>query len=186
MFLERKNYVVIGDDCYIFDYDFNKYIAANSLIKSEDVLLEDKLEAICELVFIDKVPEELRLEAVTEFLKTFNNGGGTGKAVFDIDQDKEYIYAGFLQCYGIDLNNAHLSIEEFIALLKGLPDCTKFAEIVRIRTMEIPKPTKYNARERAGIIKAKRAVALKGSDSELITGLRSLGGFMKEWSNNGK
>ena len=85
-----------------------------------------------------------------------------------------------MQTYGIDLNKAEMSIEEFLALLKGLPEGTKFAEVVRIRTMPVPTATKFNASERSAIMKAKASVALKGR-SDIGAGLRSLAEMMRVW-----
>lgn len=68
------------------------------------------------------------------------------KPLYDIRYDGEYIYASFLQAYGIDLfdeqNKMHW--HKFNALLSGLPSDTKFAEVLRIRSW---KPTKGESSE---------------------------------------
>lgn len=96
----------------------------------------------------------------------FPNANQNVKKVFDFCQDSELIYAAFMQTYGIDIVDTPLHWWKFQALLSGLPDNTRFSEVVRIRSMDIPKPTKYNAEERSRIIRLKHDFALKVSAEE--------------------
>ena len=89
-----------------------------------------------------------------------------GKKVFDFIQDSELIYAAFMQTYRIDLIDTPLHWWKFQALMSGLPSNTRFSEIIQIRTMEIPKPNKYNMEERQRIIRLKQEYALKVSAEE--------------------
>lgn len=59
------------------------------------------------------------------------------KRILDYEIDGEYIYAAFLQQYGIDLNEEKLHWHKFKALFKGLNKDCKISEIMRIRAMEI-------------------------------------------------
>lgn len=81
---------------------------------------------------------------------------------FDFALDSEYIYASFMQEYGIDLMEMQgvLHWKKFIALFQGLSDKTKIREIMKIRGMEIPKPTKYNQKEIQNIVELKQYYAL--------------------------
>ena len=92
----------------------------------------------------------------------------TEKKSMDFHQDAGYIIAAFHQCYGLDLTgkdrNLHWWI--FYALLGALPDDTRLMQIVSIRTRPIPKPTKYNAEERAALIRLKQEYALKLTEEE--------------------
>lgn len=179
MFLNKKTEVVIGDWAYPFRNDFRIYIKVFKILGNEEILESDKVTAICDLVFVDKIPPEIMFQAVEGYLRLFSEGKG-GQPVFDMEQDKELIYAGFLQSYGIDLDTAEMSIEQFLALLKGLPENTRFAEVIKIRTMPIPKPTKYNTEERQAIIKAKHSVALKGTDN-VGQGFKELANMVRAW-----
>lgn len=60
------------------------------------------------------------------------------KPLFSLKYDGDYIYASFLQAYGIDLidNQNTLHWQKFHALLNGLPNNTKFAEVLKIRSWE--------------------------------------------------
>ena len=121
------------------------------------------------------VSEEL-LNAVSSVL--FQTRKTQEKKVFDFVQDAELIYAAFMQAYRIDLIDTPLHWWKFGALLSGLPSNTRFSEVVQIRTMEIPKPTKYNHDERMRIIRLKHDYALKQTAEErernLQEGLRKI------------
>lgn len=71
------------------------------------------------------------------------------KRVLDFEEDGEYIYASFMQEYGIDLveQQGRLPWKKFIALFQGLGEKTKIKEVMRIRGMDIPEPNKYNQKE---------------------------------------
>lgn len=184
MFLDKHDRIVIGDYAYPIRNDYRVYIAVNRLLTNEEILEEDKAEQICRLVFIDEIPPVLQVKAIEAYLHLFITEKSTGEAVFDLEQDKELIYAGFMQSYGINLDMAEMSVEQFLALLKGLPETTRFAETIKIRTMPVPKATKYNAEERASIMKAKASVALKKKKDG--AGLVSFGKMIKEWAENGR
>ena len=91
-----------------------------------------------------------------------------GQRCFDYIQDSEFIYAAFKQAYNIDLTKECGKMHWlcFVALLKGLPGNTKLSEIIQIRVKPLPKPTKYNAEERANLLRLKQQYALKISAKE--------------------
>ena len=57
------------------------------------------------------------------------------KPLFNIKYDGEYIFSSFMQAYNIDLieQQGKLHWQKFNALLSGLPDGTKFGEVMKIR-----------------------------------------------------
>lgn len=63
------------------------------------------------------------------------------KPLFSIKYDGEYIFSSFMQAYNIDLieEQGKLHWKKFNALLAGLPDGTKFVEVMKIRAW---KPSK--------------------------------------------
>lgn len=79
-------------------------------------------------------------------MKTTASNGKQEQAPYDIRYDGDYIYASFLQAYGIDLFDAQgeLHWKKFNALLSGLPEGTKFMEVVKIRKW---KPQKGDSAE---------------------------------------
>lgn len=95
---------------------------------------------------------------------------GPPKKLMDFEADSDYIYASFKQAYGMDLVNERgkLQWKNFFELLDGLPDKTKLKEVMRIRAMEVPEPTKYNQKERQNImeLKAYYALPVKGNGKD--------------------
>lgn len=74
-------------------------------------------------------------------MKTTASDGTKQRAPYDIRFDGDYIYASFLQAYGIDLFDVQgqLHWKKFNALLSGLPEGTKFMEVVKIRKWKAQK-----------------------------------------------
>lgn len=79
-------------------------------------------------------------------MKTTASNGKQEQAPYDIRYDGDYIYASFLQAYGIDLFDAQgkLHWRKFNALLSGLPEGTKLMEVIKIRKW---KPQKGDSAE---------------------------------------
>lgn len=79
-------------------------------------------------------------------MKTTASNGKQEQAPYDIRYDGDYIYASFLQAYGIDLFDVQgkLHWKKFNALLSGLPEGTKFMEVIKIRKW---KPQKGDSAE---------------------------------------
>lgn len=108
----------------------------------------------------------------------------------DFKQDASYIYAAFYQCYGIDLEKkiGKLHWWAFLYLFRGLSDDTRMMQIVNIRRMPVPRPTKYNAEDRARIIRAKEEHALSFSEDEnqrrMAQAWNRLADMMKSMASN--
>ena len=79
-------------------------------------------------------------------MKTTASDDTKQRAPYDIRYDGDYIYASFLQAYGIDLFDAQgqLHWKKFNALLSGLPEGTKLMEVIKIRKW---KPQKGDSSE---------------------------------------
>lgn len=112
---------------------------------------------------------------------------GQPKKLIDFEADSDYIYASFKQAYGMDLikERGKLGWENFCKLLDGLPDKTKLKEVMRIRAMDVPEPTKYNQKERQNImeLKAYYALPVKGVNGE--KGLDMLFSALERMAGNG-
>lgn len=67
---------------------------------------------------------------------------------YSLKYDAEYIYASFMQAYGIDLveEQGKLHWFKFQALLAGLPENTKFRQVVSIRMWK--KSSKHDTEEK--------------------------------------
>lgn len=93
---------------------------------------------------------------------------GQQKKLFDFEEDGEYIYASFMQDYGMDLieQQGKLPWNRFVALFQGLSDKAKIKEVMRIRNQEIPATTKTNHQEIKTLMELKAYYALSQSDFE--------------------
>lgn len=101
---------------------------------------------------------EIYNEVFDLFLETDNNkrikydlAGNTmptkkEEPLIDLNQDAEFLYASFIQAYGINLikEQGELHWYEFKALLNGLPEDTIIKQIIHIRSYE---PGKHDSEE---------------------------------------
>lgn len=80
----------------------------------------------------------------------------------DFEEDGDYIYASFMQEYGIDLidQQGKLAWKKFLWLFNGLSPETKIKQVMRIRGMEIPKYTGKNVKQIQEIQELKSYYAL--------------------------
>ena len=146
------------------DLDFRNVLRLMETLSREDLMPEAReyLAARC----VCKKPRPGTLTEIKNLL--FSNPPQTdGKRITSFDQDAGMIRAAFRQVYGIDLWRDRLHWLEFTELLQNIPDGSRYADVLGIRAREMPEPTKYNAKEREWLAKAKRAVALKRSDQEV-------------------
>lgn len=95
---------------------------------------------------------------------------------FDFELDAEYIYASFLQDYGMDLvkEQGRLHWKQFVALFQGLTSKTKIKEIMRIRAMDVPEPNGHNQKEIQNIMELKTYYALSVEGGGGQSGLNAL------------
>lgn len=100
----------------------------------------------------------------------------TGPKMTDFEQDADLIRAAFLQEYGVNLWRDRLHWLEFSALLAGLPEGSRYSDVLGIRARPMPAPTKYNAELRQWLTKAKAEYAVRMTKREeensYQTGLR--------------
>ena len=97
------------------------------------------------------------------FEKTPETGG---KRLTSFEQDAPLIRAAFRQVYGIDLYREKLTWFEFKELMAGLPEGSRYEEVIGIRARPLPAPNKYNAKERQALLEAKQRVALHLTEAE--------------------
>lgn len=137
-------------------------------LQKEDLSDAAKLELALFLFVPEKHPNEIGLlTAILDLLFEPSRQAENGKS-FDFEQDAKYIYAAFMQTYGIDLflERDRLHWWKFIALLNGLPSNTRFSEIIQIRLRPIPQATKHNGEEVRELIKQKALFRLNLSEEE--------------------
>lgn len=172
--LSRKltDTLVIDDEEFPLNLSFDNVLRLFEMWRDEDVpeyvkphfgiriltgeTLEDFTVEEMSEVFNEVFEEHISLSTVEDNhveydlagnpMKTTASNGKQEQAPYDIRYDGDYIYASFLQAYGIDLFNVQgdLHWKKFNALLSGLPEGTKFMEVIKIRKW---KPQKGDSAE---------------------------------------
>ena len=90
-------------------------------------------------LFVNEVPNCDFTQALLDFFKNPNStprkSNKKSEDVLDYQEDGEFIYASFMNAYGIDLLDKHLTMHwhQFKALVIGLPNGTIMSEIMSIR-----------------------------------------------------
>lgn len=92
-------------------------------------------------VFQDERPKRISVNSLIDFLRPQNplprNIKNSNVIALDYDIDSDYIYAAFMEQYGIDLIDIpYLHWHKFIAMLNGLNEDTKLAKIMGYRCYE--------------------------------------------------
>ena len=151
--------VTVDGRFYRLDFDFRNVLRMMEIMGRDDLMPEAReyLAVKC----LTKRPKNAGkvLEAVRSIL--FQNPPKTdGQKVTNFVQDAPLIRAAFRQAYGIDLYRDRLHWIEFSELLNAIPEGSRYSEVIGIRVRPMPKPTKWNADERAWLMKAKADVAL--------------------------
>ena len=172
--LSRKltDKLVIDDEEFPLNLSFDNVLRLFEMWRDEDVpefvkphfgiriltgeTLEDFTVEEMSEVFNEVFEEHISLSTVEDNhveydlagnpMKTTASNGKQEQAPYDIRYDGDYIYASFLQAYNVDLFDMQgkLHWKKFNALLSGLPEGTKFMEVVKIRKW---KPQKGDSAE---------------------------------------
>jgi hypothetical protein len=156
--------VTVDGRFYKLDFEFRNVLRMIDILDRDDLFPEAKaynaLHCLC------KRPKNAVkvLEAVKALL--FKAPRKTGQKVTDFIQDAGLIRAAFRQAYGIDLYRDRLHWIEFTELLNAIPEGNRYSEVVGIRARPIPAPTKFNAKEREWLMKAKADCALEMDENE--------------------
>ena len=169
-------YVVAGKR-YRVDLDFRNILTMLDVMSDETLLDEARLFLALRCI-MRRVPRNERkqaeiFKAVMELLFGDNKQKEQQDQFMSLTQDAELIVGAFRQAYGIDLYRDKLHWFEFRTLLACLPEGSRYAEVVGIRTRPLPKATKYNHEERMALIKAKREVAIHKTDKQIEQSYRA-------------
>lgn len=150
---------------YKCDFDFRNVLKMLDIMQREDILPDarDYLCACC----VCKAPKNASRIYNELCAMLFHSAPETGgKRLTSYEQDAALIRTAFRQVYGIDLFRDKLHWFEFTELLQFLPDGCRYEETIGIRARPMPVATKYNAKEREWLLKAKQSVALHLNDKE--------------------
>lgn len=160
---------------------FDTVLEIQRLYKEEDLTDFEKIEQ--SLKMLVKNRWNLRLFSPGEKVKLMEEIGKvyietkkrpqirkSALPVLDFEEDGDYIYASFMQDYGIDLidQQGRLPWKKFIYLFNGLSSGTKIRQVMQIRSMEVPKYTGKNAKQIQEIneLKSYYALPVKGGGGQ--------------------
>lgn len=153
--------VHFGGRTYRIDADFRNVLRAIDIMDDATLWPDIRTEKALRCFVRGRLATDRAglLEAVLRAV--MGESKGSGKRVMDYDKDADMIFAAFWQAYGIDLHHDRLHWSAFRALLANLPDDTRMMQVVDIRTRPVPAPNRHNKGQRAALMRAKAAVALK-------------------------
>ncbi|MDF0480270.1 bacteriophage Gp15 family protein [Vagococcus sp. PNs007] len=162
-------YEVFEDEEEEDSFKVNLTLSLLTTLTVDKVLeLQDNNQVLHEALFIELVKYVLKSDEIEPLsLENETTHQEPMEKYYDLVEDSDYIYASFLQDYGIDLLEVFDEMHwfKFMALLGSLSDKTTFKNVIEIRQMEIPKDA--TAKERMAILESKQSVALK-SNQEAI------------------
>lgn len=159
--------VNVNGKFYRMNFDFRNVIKMMEILGDDDLMPQAR--EYNALKCLMKHPRNVRLVLLA--VKNLLFGKPTSQAedkqkITDFTQDAPLIRAAFKQAYNIDLYRDKLHWIEFRELLNAIPGGNRYSEVIGIRVRPLPKANRYNAEERAWLIKAKADVALEMSEEE--------------------
>lgn len=145
---EVPSEIICGGTKYPINTDFRVWIMFEQLLLDDTLNNTMKNQVAYNLIFKDDKPIycDDAVDALLWFYccgKTGNNENNSDadaeeRRIYDYDYDDDYIYAAYLQQYGVDLQTAtNLHWWQFRAMFRGLPSTCKFIEILGYRSIDI-------------------------------------------------
>ena len=134
--------IEVGGSFYKIHTNYKYFLRLRELLNNKTAGLTD-----FDFMYIDKIPPG-RLEGIRALCEFMNPPQELprmrekgGERVLDYEIDAPYIYAAFMEQYGIDLIDTRLHWYKFVALLHGLHD----TELNRIINARLYKPSGKNS-----------------------------------------
>lgn len=166
---ECPEIVEISGLSFKINSDFKNILKILDILeKTEDKNVAGKLAL--RKFYNNNIPDDIEtaVEAFVEFISNKSDSVEIDdeeerpeeEKIFDMLFDSNYIYAAFIQNYGMDLNQINLHWWKFKTLVEGLPSNTKLSDIIQIRGQELPKDSK----QRATMNRLKEVYKLPGKD----------------------
>ena len=156
--------VTVDGRFYALDFDFRNVLRMMETLGNDD-LIPDARDFLA-LKCLTKHPKNVAKVLAEVKRLLFTGTPGSGERLTSFEQDAGLIRSAFRQVYGIDLFRDRITWFEFTELLQNLPEGNRYEEVLGIRARPLPSPTKYNAKEREWLLKAKQQHALHLSEAE--------------------
>ncbi len=172
------NYIDIEGIKIYFNTDFRVWIEYSNLILNNEIDNEYKIFKSIDLCYRDgiKILNDIDLETAFDKIMWFflcgkkeninikNQEKDNPKPIYSFEQDWDYIYSAFYECYSIDLFEINLHWWKFKSLFNSLNEECQFSKILGFRAMTIT--SKMSKEQRKYYRKMKRLYALTDTRSE--------------------
>lgn len=140
---DLPNTIMVDGKSYLVNTDFKVWLGFNIAIENDELTVNDLAKLFVNdiaNIFVNVSSQENLIKAIMQFLTNPNNipryDNGNERAT-DYLEDSEYIYASFMDAYGIDLCNTEMHWHQFKALLLGLPDNSRYKQILAMRCADL-------------------------------------------------
>lgn len=150
-----------------FDYVLRVF----DIFQQKDLPIENRIDlalyVIAPKARIKESDKPEFLNAVFDLLMGKSEAQETQRSM-DMVQDADLIFASFYQAYAIDLYKMQGKLHwlSFRMLLQNLPQDTPLMRVIEVRTKPLPKPTKYNQKEIATLMRLKSKYRLELTQEE--------------------
>lgn len=169
--------IQIGDTIYEANVDFRVAIQCNNIAKDKTIGDYERSLAIIYTMFGEKgLDNENHYDKLLKWILNYLSCGEEIENTqeepdMDYEQDMEYIEASFMSDYQIDLENVEMEWHKFNKLMNGLSNselgnCCVLNRVRNLRNYDTSQIK--DLKERAKIEKAKRSVALKKEEKDVI------------------
>lgn len=163
--------ITVNGRTYRVDLDFRNVLRMSDILNRKDLLQGAKIYHALRCVM--KHPPRDTSAAMDALMTLLfppdpaeGQTKGTAEKLTDYVQDADMIRAAFLQSYKINLWRDRLHWFEFTALLRNLPEGSRYTDVLSIRARPMPEPTRYNEKERQWLAEAKARFAVRMTEQE--------------------
>ncbi len=140
--------VELGGEEYPINTDFRYWILFEQMMQDREIDDFQKMAQAIDLFFGNDSNLECDFQEIMDAIlwfyscgKSESNGKSKGankrQEIYDYETDEDYIFAAFLDQYGIDLTTDRLHWWKFRALFKSLKSDNEIVKIMGYRAMEI-------------------------------------------------
>lgn len=164
--------ITLGKIKFLINPAYDSVLEVQRLFSEEELTERDKVEQALKMLVVNgrrlrSIEGKAKVDLLNEIYRQCINmrkhpPSRKNIRVLDFECDGEYIYSSFMLDYGIDLidEQGRLPWKKFIALFQGLSEHTKIREVMRIRSMDVPRPTGKNEKQIQEIMDLKSYYAL--------------------------
>ena len=174
-FTEPSQCVRVGDRFYEINTDFRVWIEISQNLERDDLSDFEKICMLLVLGYKKELPESI--DGATDALFDFFSMGKRGSApqtctqILSFSQDEGFIYAAFMQQYGIDLYKENMHWHKFLQLLNSLGEDCAIVRIMGYRSMKTGDIKNSKERKFYENMKRKYRLHKKINDTDIANAL---------------